>query len=70
MAMEDYYILNEGNYILSSVVPPPGDRGLWMRGSGLSGEIVPPEPEFKEMMNNTIVPLHRITQNQGSGIWT
>ncbi len=28
------------------------------------------EAEFKEIMQNTITPLHRIAQNQGFGLWT
>ncbi len=28
------------------------------------------ETEFKEIMQNTIIPLHRIAQNQGFGMWT
>jgi len=27
------------------------------------------ETEFKEIMRNTIIPLHRIAQNQGFGVW-
>lgn len=64
-ALEDYYLLNEGNYIPSSL-PPPVVRGPGMPGL-MSGIIR--EPDFKEILRNTITPLHRIAQNQGFGVW-
>jgi hypothetical protein len=60
--LEDYLTLSENNFTTSSLVPPPGDRG--------PGVIVPPESEFKEIMQNTIIPLYRIARNQGFTIWT
>ncbi|NLV68960.1 MAG: hypothetical protein GXY14_14925 [Spirochaetes bacterium] len=38
-------------------------------GQGMDREGVIRETDFKEMIRNTIVPLHSIALNQGFGLW-
>jgi hypothetical protein len=38
-------------------------------GSGIDTTAVIREPDFREIIKNTITPLHRIAQNQGFGLW-
>jgi len=40
-----------------------------MLGSGIDTSAVIRESDFREIIRNTITPLHRIAQNQGFGLW-
>ncbi len=38
-------------------------------GQGVDVSGIIREPEFKDILKNTITPLHRIALNQGFGVW-